>query len=211
MKSNLRSILIAALMIVIVPSAQAEDRRLLNEVRRVDRRGEPLKTFDFGTTSGVASQLEFNSVEDLIQDDNSRDNFHSLSRNIYNFQQLNHVLGVREFEDYESTSVAQKLFAYQATVTIGRMLAASPVGAKYQHLLQRLRSLKSSASVSMSRAAHGGLSLNHGEDTSDAFLELSLHASTANGIEPRLSIAKNINLRYDMESHGTLLEYNLDF
>jgi hypothetical protein len=124
----------------------------------------------------------------------------------------NPIDGNELVSEQEIGALAQTLFVYQGSKTLGQMIKDSQLEPLYRRMEAKLKRLASYTSLQLVRADHGQVGLERGTKTNgNKLVEFKLQPNARNGIEPRLRFKDHVVLRFDPLHRDMLLEYQSNF
>jgi hypothetical protein len=162
-------------------------------------------------SGGIVDAAELDTVTEILNDHRSGADFFSDYRTPFYLSYVSEVVPLGDLDDWEEREAAQKLFIYQAASSASKLLMNSGLQPLYRQALDAVRWFRDYTSLKVQREDNGVLRVANGSNHEKPLLELKLHVSANNGVEPRLEIGDNFTLRYDIIHDETLVEFRRDF
>lgn len=165
------------------------------------------------TSSNPSERLKVDSVSDVMLSSGEGDMFFSGRTSPVYLDYLHNLASGADLDADSSRSLAQRLLLYQSSKSLSELLIQSPLKERYDALLRQLRHVKDKTTFRMRRKGNGSFHFGGGDTITpeNKLLEFRVHTSTHRGIEPRLTIGENIQLRHDLLHGETLLEFETEF
>jgi len=214
---------VGTLALLLVNSSTAQERNTFqksffsSQVTRIDAPGGRLDLAGALTLEDVVSQqyhADGAAVNDTIVQTERQQGALTFVKNVYDPVYIDNIMNERMINALELDSdAAQRLAAYQASLTISKVLSKSPIANMYAEFTENLRAVRNNLMWRVSRQGDGSLGFEPRRDYGrrETFLELRMSPSTRDGIQPRLRLGENVSVSYDFSEGAPLLEYNINF
>lgn len=195
----------------VVVSAEAQDTGLINpKAARVASSSSSSQSFSIAGQGSSTPHLRVESIDDYIR---SRNRYENLIARYKGALQINDYLGVSRSIDFdEDGRLARSVLMYQSARSLSRYLLRSPIGLEIKQLLKRFKKIEQYTTMKVAQSHDGGYNLTpKSSNSGEKLLELKLHTSARDGIEPRVNFTENLRLAHDFFREQTRLEYGFGF
>lgn len=155
-----------------------------------------------------ASELQLDTPETAILSGKRENRFISFYRVLIYSKYFQDSNRADSFADLESQALAEDLLTYQTSKTLRWLVENSAIASIYDDFVATYARY---TTASIERRVDGSLSLGDPNSPKRKLFQLKLHASSRNGVEPRLVIDDHVTLRYDLLHQQALLEYQINF
>ncbi len=168
--------------------------------------GESYYTED---SAALGDLIGLETAQDLIDDPIGGDMF-SRYRPPLSLLYFSNVTNIDDYFEWENRSAAERMFAYQSFSALSKVVSESALKPLYERALHGFKWFRNYTSVKFNRSESGNLDL--AEPTyEEPIMELKLHISANNGVEPRLEIGDNLMVRHNIFDQETLFEFRTNF
>ena len=154
------------------------------------------------------SELQLDTAETAILNGKKDGKFLGFYRSLIYSKYFQDSVRADSWADLESQGLAEEILTYQTSKTLRWLVENSSIADLYERLAATYNKY---TTASFERKVDGSVGLGDSSSKKSKLFQLKLHASSSNGIEPRLIIDDQVTLRYDLLHQQALLEYQINF
>lgn len=164
----------------------------------------------FSSSSG-GDLTQLDSVADILADDRGPSNVLGQYRGLFYLAYVRDLVGLPPVESEDSSKMAERAAMYQVAETVAKNVVGTTLEPIYREVVRNMRWFNEYTSVRVVESGSGRMGISNPKSKAVPLMELKLHVSANNLIEPRIKVGKNVVLRYDLFREAGMIELNRDF